>query len=231
MTNGIQFCAPRFATGARTLGLLLCTLLPVAPISAQPAMRRTAQFSAQQILAQVCGTEGVRAASDRSERAMVEWLNSRTAASGRCAPVERVANNPVWRRFKCTRNAEQWDCQLGGKALRMMVNGRATTVEFASDLNTWQAYQMMQAMAPRAVPMANMQQVAGTVAHCELSGDNSDPQVARMTLYCAGWRVIFAKVCVAAQCRYEAIDRMWVGKASDRSRREQRVYPTLAMRL
>jgi hypothetical protein len=187
----------------------------VAPVSAQPAVKRSAQFSAQQILAQVCGTGGVSAVSDRSERAIVEWVSSRVAASGRCAPVERVANNPVWRRFKCTRNGEQWDCQLGGKTLRMMVNGRATTIEFASDLNTWQVYQMVQAIAPRAVPLANVRQAAGTVAQCELTGDNSDPQVARMTLYCGGWRVIFARVCVAAQCRYEAIDRMWMGKTGD----------------
>ena len=123
-----------------------------------------------------------------------------------CSSVERVANHAVRVRSDCRRVRGGWECRARSKHMQLELNGRTVAVEFPEPMNTWSAYQMVQAIGPMTVPKAlpKPKDPRDRQDRCVLEGDDRDPQVARMTLRCAIWMVEFVKLCVeAGNCRYE----------------------------
>ena len=70
--------------------------------------------------------------------------------------------------------------------------------------------EILQAVGRNAVPPAKPGNRDGQRAECALSGDASDPLVARMELRCNGWRVEFVRLCPNGQCRYDLISRQFL---------------------
>lgn len=139
-----------------------------------------------------------------------------------CASVERVANHPIRELSDCRRLAETWDCRPRNKQFDIPVNRRRVTIDFAPGQNSWSAYQMALAMGPVVVPLAQQESrhPRDREEHCVLRGDDSDPQVARMTLACSVWTVEFVKLCADGACRYEPAVRR--GTEPPRPREGQR---------
>ena len=130
-----------------------------------------------------------------------------------CSSVERVANHAVRVRSDCHRERGGWECRARSKHMQLELNGRTVAVEFPEPMNTWSAYQMVQAIGPMSVPNAlpKPQGPRDRQDRCVLEGDDRDPQVSRMTLRCAIWMVEFVKLCVdAGHCRYEPAIRRGV---------------------
>jgi hypothetical protein len=138
-----------------------------------------------------------------------------------CGSVERVANRAIRVRSDCRLMAGTWECQPRGKEFALELNGRRVTVDYPVEMSSWSAFRMVQAIGPSVVPLA----AAGARTprdredRCSLSGDDSDPQVARMTLRCTLWTVEFVKLCNASGCRYEPAAMRGSGGARSRDDR------------
>jgi hypothetical protein len=123
-----------------------------------------------------------------------------------CPSVERVANNAVRARSACRREGAAWRCEGLDKEFSLVVNGRRTSIEYPATLDSFAAWQMTQAIAPMAVPLAP-QGHPPPEERCRLSGDHSDLNIARMTLRCRDWTVEFVRLCDAAGCRHVPASR------------------------
>lgn len=161
--------------------------------------------------------ESVACAGSSAGGATLQMLG-RDRAQVLCASVERVANHAVRLRSECRRTGMQWSCVASGNEFALAVNGRTVTVLYPLELDSWSAYQMITAVGPMTVPLAPAapRGPRDREDHCALTGDGSDPQVARMTLRCSLWTVEFVKLCGAGgTCRYEPAAR----RGSDGPRR------------
>ena len=140
-----------------------------------------------------------------------------------CGSVERVANHAIRLRSECAPQDKSRQCRPLAKEFALPINGRDVTVDFPAELNSLSAWQMVQAIAPMTVPEA-LPAAGGRRANgrrddrerCSLTGDNSDSQVARMTLRCQLWTVEFVKLCDATGCRFEPAARRGTGGAGQR---------------
>jgi len=124
-----------------------------------------------------------------------------------CPSIERVANHAVRVRQACRQGAGQWRCEPLGREFTLEVNGHSASVLYPLELDSWVAYQMVQAMAPLTIPLAQAGRPRRS-ERCQLSGDASDRQVARMVLRCRDWTVDFVRLCDAAGCRHELASRI-----------------------
>jgi hypothetical protein len=102
--------------------------------------------------------------------------------------------------------------------LRLSINGRDVTVHYSPDHDAAAVLAAVRAMGPSVVPQARPGVRGGMRARCRLEGDASDPVAARLELTCDQWRVTFVRLCPAGECRYAAIDRIYLREPPPRQR-------------
>ena len=178
------------------MAALACLPLASAPLRSAVPDRATWPLVARQ----ACGAGPSPAATEMATLAdgSVQVL---------CPSVERVANRAVRVRQACRQGAGQWRCEPLGREFTLDINGHSASVLYPLELDSWVAYQMVQAMAPLTIPLAQAGQPRRS-ERCQLSGDASDPQVARMVLRCRDWTVDFVRLCNATGCRHELASRI-----------------------
>lgn len=179
----------------------LTAVLASLPLASAPLRSTVPDTATWPLLArQACGADASPAATEMA-----------TLATGSvqvlCPSLERVANHAIRVRHACRKGADQWRCEPLGKEFMLDVNGHSASVLYPLQLDSWAAFQMAQAMAPLTIPLAQAGQPRRN-ERCQLSGDASDPQVARMALQCRDWTVDFVRLCDAAGCRHVLASRI-----------------------
>jgi hypothetical protein len=205
LPSSLSTACRAFACAPRAVALVLWwTLVPLVPVSAaspDPALWPV-------LAIQACG-------AGTPPRATEVGIDRAGVAQVLCPSTERVANHAIRMRHECRRDGSRWRCELLGKEFVLDINGRRASVLYPAGLDSYAAYQMAQAIAPMAIPLA---QGARTrrAERCQLSGDYSDLKVARLALRCPDWTVDFVRLCNDSGCRHEPASRM--SNASPRRR-------------